>query len=94
MCRKSVAFLLVLCLSCGLLAASPSPSLPQGSVILSATEYAAIEAALLEAQASLEKSSTVIKRQQVTLAVLWISCGTLAALLAGKASAEFIKALR
>lgn len=90
MWRKPLALLLILCLSCGLFAASPLPSLPPGSVILSATEYAAIEAALLEAQEALDKSSMTIKRQQTALAVLWISCATLAALLAGKASQEFV----
>ena len=58
--------LLALCLSWGQ-PSSGASTLPPGSVVLSAEEYSALEAALMQAQTALEDSSKTIERQQAEL---------------------------
>ena len=71
MWRKLLSLGLVFGLLCGPLLALPSQgsqsSAPSGSVILSASEYAAIEAALLQAQEALKKSNETIAQQSQLL---------------------------
>ena len=71
MWRKMLSVGLVFGLLCGPLSALPSQgspsSAPSGSVTLSADEYAAIEAALFQAQEALRKSNDTIQTQSQLL---------------------------
>lgn len=95
MWRKLLSIGLVFGLLCGPLSALPSQgspsSAPSGSVTLSAEEYAAIEAAILQAQEALQKSNDQIAMQSRTLTMLWIFSGALAAAVTIDAIADLVK---
>jgi hypothetical protein len=85
-------------LACGLLlaplSASPLPSSSSSSVTLSAEEYAAIEAAMMQAQEALKQSNATIAKQSKDLTTLWIFCGVLGTALILDATAELITAVK
>lgn len=98
MWRRWVAFCLVLGLSLApCLASSPpeSPSSPSsGSVVLSAEEYASVEAAILQAQEALKTSNEKIQAQSKALTMLWIFSGVLVLAVTIRATADLITAIK
>jgi hypothetical protein len=94
MCRKLIAVCLAGCVLLSPVLALPSPPPSSSGVWLSDEEAAEMEAAILQAQEALDRSSDKIAAQEKDLKKLWTLCGALALVLAVDATAPLVIAIK
>lgn len=91
---KWLILFLVGCLLLSPLSALPLPESSSSGVWLSDEEVAEMEAAMLEAQEALDRSSELIKKQEKDLKKLWIACAVLGSVIVIEAVTELIQVSR
>jgi hypothetical protein len=94
MCRKLIAVCLAGCVLLSPVLALPSPPPSSSGVWLSDEEAAEMEAAILQAQEALDRSSDKIAAQEKDLKRLYWLCGALAIVLAVDATAHLVIAIK
>ena len=94
MCRKLIAVCLAGCVLLSPLSALPSPPPSSSGVWLSDEEAAEMEAAMVQAQEALQRSSDKIAAQEKDLKRLSLFCVLLASALAIDAAAHLVIAIK
>lgn len=93
-CRKLIAVYLAGFVLLSPVLASPVPASSSSGAWLSDAEIAGMEAAILQAQESLDRSSSKIAAQEKDLKKLWTLCAVLGIALAVDATAHIIVAIK
>jgi hypothetical protein len=94
MCRKLIAVCLAGCVLLSPLSALPSPPPSSSGVWLSDEEAAEMEAAMVQAQEALQRSSDKIAAQEKDLKRLSLFCVLLASAIAVDAAAHLVIAIK
>lgn len=93
-CRNLIAVCLAGFVLCLPLSALDSPPPSSSGVWLSDAEIAEMEAAIIQAQEALDRSSSKIAAQEKDLKKLWTLCAALAIALAVDATAHLVIAIK